>query len=75
MTATQYSTISLSVSNVERVLFHPLSSHFLKEDHFLGGSCDGFFGFFLVLKVHLGLKNMWKKWQKFGKAFDDLARQ
>ena len=30
---------------------------------------------FLVLKVHLGLKNMWKKWQKFGKAFDDLARQ
>ena len=24
----------------ERVLFHPLSSHFLKENQFLGGSCD-----------------------------------
>ena len=40
ITATQYSTISLSVSKVERVLFHPLSSRFLKENHFLGGSCD-----------------------------------
>ena len=29
---------------VERVLFHPLSSRFLKENHFLGGSCVGFFG-------------------------------
>ena len=46
ITATQYSTISLSVSKVERVLFHPLSSHFLKENHFWGGSCDCFFGFF-----------------------------
>ena len=40
ITATQYSTISLSVSKVERVLFHPLSSRFLKENHFWGGSCD-----------------------------------
>ena len=46
ITATQYSTISLSVSKVERVLFHPLSSRFLKENQFSGGSCDGFFGFF-----------------------------
>ena len=28
----------------------------------------------LVPKVHWGLKNMWKKFQKFGKAFDDLAK-
>ena len=27
-------------SMVERVLFHPLSSRFLKENHFWGGSCD-----------------------------------
>ena len=25
---------------VERVPYHPLSSRFLKENHFLGGSCD-----------------------------------
>ena len=25
---------------VERVLFHPLSSRFLKENHFWGGPCD-----------------------------------
>ena len=31
---------------VERVLFHPLSSLFLKENHFLGGSCVGLFGLF-----------------------------
>ena len=31
---------------VERVPFHPLSSRFLKEDHFGRGSCVGFFGFF-----------------------------
>ena len=31
-------------SKVERVLFHPLSSRFLKENHFLGGSCVGLFG-------------------------------
>ena len=43
MTATQSSTISLMV---ERVLFHPLSSRFLKENHFLGGSCAGTFGTF-----------------------------
>ena len=28
----------------------------------------------LVPKVHWGKKNMWKKFQKFGKAFDDLAK-
>ena len=28
------------------VLFHPLSTHFLKEKHFLGGSCVGTFGTF-----------------------------
>ena len=26
------------------MLFHPLSSRFLKENHFLGGSCVGLFG-------------------------------
>ena len=31
---------------VKRVLFHPLSSRFLKESHFWGGSSVGFFGFF-----------------------------
>ena len=31
---------------VERVLFHPLSSRFLKENQFLGGSCVGTFGTF-----------------------------
>ena len=31
---------------VERVLFHPLSSRFLKESHFWGGSCGGQFGHF-----------------------------
>ena len=31
---------------VERVLFHPLSSRFLKENHFLEGSCVGTFGTF-----------------------------
>ena len=31
---------------VERVLFHPLSSRFLKESHFWGGSCVGIFGTF-----------------------------
>ena len=29
---------------------------------------------FLVPKVHWGKKNMWKKFQKFGKAFDNLAK-
>ena len=28
------------------VLFHPLLTHFLKEKHFLGGSCVGTFGTF-----------------------------
>ena len=32
------------IEKVERVLFHPLSSHFLKENIFSGGSCAGFFG-------------------------------
>ena len=31
---------------VERVLFHPLSSRFLKENYFWGGSCGGLFGLF-----------------------------
>ena len=31
---------------VERLLFHPLSSRFLKENHFWGGSCVGQFGLF-----------------------------
>ena len=31
---------------VERVLFRPLSSRFLKENHFWGGSCVGLFGHF-----------------------------
>ena len=31
---------------VERVLFHPLSSHFLKENYFRGGSCVGILRFF-----------------------------
>ena len=30
----------------ERVLFHPLSSSFMKENLLLGGSCVGFLGFF-----------------------------
>ena len=33
-------------SMVERVLFHPLSSSFLKENQFSGGSCVGGFGVF-----------------------------
>ena len=60
ITATQYSTISLSVSKVERVLFHPLSSRFLKENHFSRGSCVGNFGTFGP-KSALGSKNMWTK--------------
>ena len=33
-------------SMVERVLFHPFSSSFLKENQFSGGSCVGGFGVF-----------------------------
>ena len=33
----------------------------------------GFLGF-LVPKVHWGRKIMWKKFQKFGNAFDNLAK-
>ena len=29
---------------------------------------------FLVPKVHWGQKNIWKKFQKFGNAFDNLAK-
>ena len=38
MTATQSSTIALSVKRLKEYSFHPLSSRFLKENHFWGGS-------------------------------------
>ena len=59
---------------VERVLFHPLSSHFLKENLFWGVPVLAFLLAFLVPKVHWGLKNMWKKFRKFAKKIDDLRR-
>ena len=57
----------------ERVPFRPLSSRFLKENLFWGVPVLGFL-FFLVPKVHWGLKSMWKKFQKFAKKIDDLPR-
>ena len=35
-----------SGGKVERLLLHPFSLHFLKENLFLGDSCAGFYGFF-----------------------------
>ena len=60
-------------SMVKRVLFHPLSSSFLKENQFSGGSRVGGFGVFFP-KVHWGLKNMWKKFREFLKKFGDFWR-
>ena len=52
----------------ERVLFHPLKSLFLKENQFLGGSCDGTFGNFGpkgLLRSQKHVEEFPKVWQGF----------
>ena len=45
----------------ERVLFHPLSSHFLKEGACFGCCCAGFFGHFCPKDALGSQKSLGKK--------------
>ena len=60
LTATQSSMIPLSVKWLKEHFFTIFSHIFLKGNHFVGVPVMEFFEF-LVPKVQLGLKNMWKK--------------
>ena len=73
MTATQSSTIALSVKRLEEYSFTLFHHVFWKRTIFEGVPVLEFLEL-LVPKVHLGVKKMWKKLQKFLKKFGDFWR-
>ena len=73
MTATQSSTIALSVKRLKGYSFTLFHHVFWKRTIFEGvPTLVSLVS--LVPKVPWGLKNMWKKLQKFPKKFDDFPR-
>ena len=73
ITATQPSTISLSVKRSKEYSFTPFHQVFWKRTIFEGVPVSGNLGF-LVPKLHWGLNNMWKKFREFLKKFGDFWR-
>ena len=73
MTATQSSTIALSVLRLKEYSFTLFHQVFWKRTFFEGVPVLDFLAF-LVPKVHWGLKNMWKKFWEFAKKIGDLRR-
>jgi len=73
MTARQSSTISLSVKRSKEYSFTLFHHVFWMRTTFEGVPVLGFLEF-LVPKVHLGHKNMWKKFRKMFKKFDNCLR-
>ena len=73
ITATQPSTISLSVKRSKEYSFTLFHHVFWKRTSFQGVPVLVFLVFF-VPKVHWGLKNMWKKFREFLKKFGDFWR-
>ena len=73
ITATQPSTISLSVKRSKEYSFTLFHHVFWKRAIFEGVPVLEFLEL-LVPKVHLGVKKMWKKLQKFLKKFVDYWR-
>ena len=73
MTATQSSTIVLSVKRLKEYSFTLFHHVFWKRTIFEGVPVSGYLGT-LVPKVHWGVKKMWKKLQKFLKKFGDFWR-
>ena len=73
MTATQSSTISLSVKRSKEYFFTLFHHVFWKRPIFEGAPVLELLEL-LVPKVHWGQENMWKKFRKFLKKFDDFWR-
>ena len=73
MTATQTFTISLSIQRLKEYSFTPFHHVFWKRTIFEGVPVLDILEL-MVPKVHWGLKNMWKKLQKFPEKFDDFPR-
>ena len=73
MTATPSSTISLTVERLKEYSFTLFHHVFWKRTIFEGVLVMDFLDF-LVPKLHLGLKSMWKKFWNFAKKIDDLRR-
>ena len=63
-----------SGGKVERLLLHPFSSHFLKENPFSGGSGVGVVAVFGP-KLYLGVKKMCKKVFEIPTVGLDLCRR
>ena len=73
MTATQSSTIPLSVERMKEHSFTLFRHVFWKRTIFEGVPALVSL-VILVSRVHWGLKNMWKKFREFAKKIDDLRR-
>ena len=73
MTATQSSTIALSVKRLKEYSFTLFHHVFWKRTIFEGVPALGNLGF-LVPEVHWGLKNMWKKCREFAKKIGNSRR-
>ena len=73
MTATQSSMLRLSIKRLKECSFTPFHHVFWKRTIFERVPVVDFLDF-LVPKVHWGLKNMWKKFRKMFKKFDNCLR-